>query len=102
MKSDDRVRLFNAMTEYDRKQSGRKGYNPHALGHYARGLQKVSQRVSIGQPLRDAIITEFVGRLCDTLLRAVGLPKMTDDEAKWGLAVKLPELPDDGEDADDE
>lgn len=90
----DAIRLFNAVTAYDIKASGKRGYNPYALGHYAAALSKVQQYVDNGHSLRDAIITCFLGRLCDTLLRAVKLPVMTQDEAKYGLAIKLPELDD--------
>lgn len=87
-----KIALFNAVTEYDRKQSTKRGYNPHALGHYAAALQNVDRYVDAGHDLRSAIITCFLGRLCDKLLKAVDLPLMTNDEAKRGLAVKLPEL----------
>lgn len=86
--------LLSAITAYDRAQSKRQSYNHYALGHYAKALGNIRQRLALGQELRDAIITEFVGRLCDRLLRAVDLPVMTDQEAR-GLAIKLPDLPDD-------
>lgn len=92
---DIHAKLLCAATEYDRAQSKRKGYNPYALGHYARGLNRIRQRADIGQPLRESILSEFSGRLCDRLLRAVGLDLMTDSEARRGLYPPLPELPDD-------
>lgn len=91
------VNLLNAVTEYDRAQSKKRGYNPYALGHYTRGLGNIRKRVDLGQPLRDAIITEFCGRLCDRLLRSVGLEVMSGREARHGLENKLPALPDDDE-----
>ncbi len=78
----DKVRLFNAVTEFDRKASKRRGYNPHAIGHYARGLNNLAERVENGETLRAAIMREFIGRLCDVLLRAVSLPLMTKEEAR--------------------
>ncbi len=88
------VKLFNAVTEFDRRASKRKGYNPHALGHYAAALQNVKRYVAMGHDLRDAIITCFLGRLCDCCLKSVGLDVMTKDEAKYGLANRLPQLDD--------
>ncbi len=92
---DVHAKLLHAATEYDRKQSTRKGYNRFALGHYCRALQNVRKRVGLGHPLRDSIITEFCGILCDRMLKAASLPIMTDAEARHGLAKRLPELPDD-------
>lgn len=87
------ARLFNCMTEYDRAQARRKlGYNRHALGHYARALGDVQRHCEAGHPLRAAIISCFLGPLCDRMLRSVGLEEMTDAEARHGLAVKLPHL----------
>jgi len=97
MKAEDKVRLFNAVTAYDKAQKKRPGYNPYALGHYAKGLTNIGRHVEAGHSLRDAIITEFNGRLADRLLKAVGLELMTKEEARYGLAKKLPELPDEDE-----
>lgn len=92
---DVHAKLLHAATEYDRKQSTRKGYNRFALGHYCRALQNVRTRAGLGHDLRDSIITEFCGILCDRMLKAASLPIMTDSEAKHGLTRKLPNLPDD-------
>lgn len=95
--SDIHVKLFNAVTGYDRQQSTKKGYNPYALGHYAKALGNVKWYTENGFPLRKAIITCFTGRLCDKLLRAVDLPVMTRDEARFGLVRRLPAVPSDDE-----
>lgn len=86
--------LLTAVTEYDRKQSTKRGFNPYALSHYCHAVRQVETYVVTGHSLRDAVITCFVGRLTDTLLRAVKLPVMTPDEAKHGLTHPLPELDD--------
>lgn len=88
----NRPALLNALTEYDCQQSTKKGYNPYALGQYLQALQNVGRYLEAGFPLRDAIVTCFLGRLCDKLLKAASLPLLTRDEAKYGLAKKLPEL----------
>lgn len=91
---NDHQKLFSAVADYDRKQSTKKGYNPYALAHYAKALQNVDRYVALGHPLRDAIVNCFRERLCDTLLKAVGLPLMSKEEAKYGPSIRLPELPD--------
>jgi hypothetical protein len=86
------VKLFNAVTEYDRKQSTKKFYNPYALAHYSRALAHVRAHVAAGADLRTAILNCFLGRLADVCLKALGLEKMSRDEARFGPAVKLPEI----------
>ncbi len=86
--------LLSALTEYDRKQSKKAGYNRYALGHYLKALQNTEKYVSLGYPLRNALTNCFQGRLCDTLLRAASLPIMSKEEAKYGPSIRLPELPD--------
>lgn len=78
--NDFTAALFNAVTEHDQKQAKKPGYNIWALGHYARGLQLVEKHVDNGADLRDAITNCFVGQLCDKLLKAVKLPKLTQTE----------------------
>ena len=84
--------IAHAVTEYDRKQAGKKGYNIWALGHYMKACQDVRAHVANGVTLRDAIIGCFNGRLCDHVLKSQGLAKMTDAEARHGK--RLPELAD--------
>lgn len=86
------ARLHAAIVDHDRRESKKRGYNPHALGQYCAALQRVDTYVAAGHDLRSAIITCFIGRLCDKLLVAAGLPLMSDDEARFGLANKLPEI----------
>ena len=81
----NRARIVNAFTEYDRKQKGKKGYNPYALGHYCMALDNVAEYMQDGYTLRQAIIKSYLGRLCDSILRALDLPVMTKDEAKYGI-----------------
>lgn len=86
------AKLLNTLTEYDAKESTKKGYNRYALALYCGALIKTIRYADNGCGLRDAIVTCFCGRLCDKLLSAVDLEKMTADECKFGLATKLPEL----------
>lgn len=77
---DPDLSLFNAVTEFDRRASKRKGYNPYALGHYAKALQEVRLDVAAGATLRQALLVNFNGRLLDCLLKSIGEPLFTPDE----------------------
>jgi len=96
MTPEQRATILSAFTDWDRKQSTKPGSNMYALGHYCKALQRVALYAEKGHNLRDAVITCFLGRLCDHILKALKLEKMTKDEAKYGLENKLPylEVPD--------
>lgn len=73
LSAEIRLKLFNALTEYDRKQSTKRGYNPYALGHYAKALQSVEKDMEHGAPsIRIALLVNFNARLLSAMLRAVG------------------------------
>lgn len=82
-----RIRLVSALTQFDARQKGKKGYNPHALGIYFRGLQEVyDPAVESGKSPRHALFEAYNGRLLDALLVAIGEPKFTRDEQReFGL-----------------
>lgn len=80
-------KLLHAVTEYDRKQSTKRGHNMYALSHYLGALnQRVLPMIEQGVPVRQAILKGFCGRLADVCLRAVGEPKSTDAEQRGSLA----------------
>jgi len=83
MQAADRIKLFNTMTEYDKKQSTKKGYNPYALGHYAAALARTAEMVENGAELRESIIRCFLGRLQTALLKAVGAAEATREESRF-------------------
>ena len=91
---DERIslKLVNAVTEYDRQQSKRSHYNFYAICHYLGAVEKVAKHVDNGAELRTAILNCFLGRLCDRVLKSVGLDKMTIEEAKYGAFEKLPDI----------
>jgi hypothetical protein len=87
-----RTRLVAAATTFDRRASGRRGYNPNALGLYLGRIDEVVAEVAAGKPLREAVVHGFNDRLREALLRAVGEPGTTLDEvrrADAGNARKL-------------
>jgi hypothetical protein len=87
--------IINAVTEYDRKQSTKKGYNIYALAHYCLASQRADRYIRQGVDPRDAILNCFLGRLCDHVLKACKLQTMTTTEAKFGPDNRLPELQED-------
>lgn len=90
------AKLLNAVAEFDRAESRKKCHNPYALARYAMGVSRVRLHVATGIELRQAIRGEFCGKLCDKLLKAVGLPVMSKHEALE--YVNLPPLPGDEDD----
>ena len=85
METITRNKIVSALISYDKKQSTRKGYNPYALPQYLAAVDNVESRMAKGYTLREAIIKSYLDRLCDAVLRALGLELMTKDEAKWGI-----------------
>lgn len=76
-----RTKLLHAVTEYDRKQSTKKGYNIYALAHYLMAVDRARDAmVDEGLDLRAALISCFNGRLLDVCLKAVGEPTSTRQE----------------------
>ena len=65
-------KLSHAVTEYDRKQQGKRGYNVYALSHYLGAVNDVEDAVKSGKSLRSALVSNFNGRLLDACLKAVG------------------------------
>lgn len=76
-------KLTHAVTDYDRKQSTRKGYNAYALSHYLGACQEAMTRIEAGIPIRQALCHHFCGLLLDKVLKAVGEPKSTDSEQRY-------------------
>jgi len=76
------TKLVHAVTEFDRAQSRRKGYNPHALAHYLRLASAIALAIENGQAPRDAARTRCSDRLLATILRALGETAPTVEEAR--------------------
>ena len=65
------VTLDQALVRYDRLQSGKRHYNPYALGIYLRRADEVRADYVKGTPLAEALTRGFTDRLRDYLLRNV-------------------------------
>jgi hypothetical protein len=83
MNPETHFKLINALTQYDIKQSTKAGYNRYALPQYYIALGNVEQDMNDnGMTLRQAILTNFVGRLADVCLKSVGEVKATKEELR--------------------
>lgn len=79
-----RMKILNAVTEYDRKQSTKKYYNPYALPQYIGKIDEVIEYVEAGHDLKYAIRKCYLDRLCTAVGKEFGI-KFTNDEIKWGI-----------------
>lgn len=79
-----RVKLLNAVTEYDRKQSTKKCYNRYALAQYIAQIDNVIRLHQEGSALKWSIRKCYLDRLCAAVGKEFGI-KYTNDEIKWGV-----------------
>lgn len=82
---DIRSKLAHAVTEYDRKQSTKRGYNIYALSHYLGRVAEIEADINAGADPAAAIKAAFSGRLLDACLKAIGAPRATDAEQRGGV-----------------
>lgn len=75
-----RAKILNAIVEYDKKESTKKHYNPHALALCCGSLQNGDIYVKEGKTLRQAMVKCFNGRLLDKVLKAIDEPISTKEE----------------------
>ncbi len=71
------ARLAMAVTEYDRKQERRKGFNSYALPQYFAAIDDAEQR---NGSIREGLVYHFSGRILDAVLKAIGESKATLEE----------------------
>jgi hypothetical protein len=62
-------RLDHYLTQWDIKQSAKRGYNPFALGIYLERAERVAMDVANGSTVSDAISVHFCDRIAAMLLR---------------------------------
>jgi hypothetical protein len=80
---DIRFVMIHAVTEYDRKQEAKKvGYNPYALPQYLGAVSRAADAIAAGENPRAAILSCFSGRLATAVLKSVGEPAITREEAR--------------------
>jgi hypothetical protein len=79
-------KLVHAATEYDRKQSSRRGYNRWAFGQYLEAIERVDKSLEFeGVTVRQALVENFCGRLLDVLLKVAEETPSTRKEQMGGL-----------------
>ena len=61
------IRLDSAVTQWDARQSKKRGYHPFALGIYLERVESVVALVRKGMPVPDAIDRNFNDRLASYL-----------------------------------
>ena len=59
--------LDHILTQWDIKQSTKRGYNPHALAIYLRQAERLAKDVAQGTTISDAIDAHFCDRLAAML-----------------------------------
>jgi hypothetical protein len=68
---DLNAKLIAAVTEWDRKQSGKRGYNPYALAQYFAAVEEAMILVGKGISPAVALRSVFNDRLLDYCLKAI-------------------------------
>lgn len=76
------TRMVMAVTDYDRKQMSRRGYNPYALAQYLEAVEAIEKEISSGTTPRQAILNNLLAGLCDVTLRAIGQAARTPEEIR--------------------
>lgn len=78
----DHLKMMHAVTEYDRKQQGKPGYNIYALPQYLGAVQGITEDIEAGTDMRRAVLSHVSGRLATVVLKSLGMPAITPDEAR--------------------
>lgn len=76
------AKIAMALTEYDRKQATKPGYNRYALPLYFQALDRVEDDLASGTEFRAALVAAFTGKLLACVLRAVGEPPPSIEELR--------------------
>lgn len=64
--------LVHAVTEYDRKQEKRKGYNRYALAQYLSAVRRTIEQFEQGQhDIETCVSLNFLDGLCKFLIKSV-------------------------------
>lgn len=79
------TKLVMAATEYDRKQSTKRGYNRYALSQYLARISEVVADIEAGADIRKALVAGFNGPLCAKLLKVAEQSPYTKQDAIGGM-----------------
>jgi hypothetical protein len=71
MRDAIRHKLIHAVTEYDRKQSTRRGYNHYALAHYIAAVDDIANDIAAGEAPLVAIERHTNDRVAEVCRRAI-------------------------------
>lgn len=71
-------KLIGALTEFDRKQAGKCGHNPRALGIYFARAEEVEADIAAGASPAAAIAAGFNGSLLRFLQRKLSLAPLPE------------------------
>jgi hypothetical protein len=66
-----RETLISLVTQYDKKQSTKKFYNPYALAQYLEAVDRVVADFEKGMGLNEALTKNFNDRLLEFLVKKV-------------------------------
>jgi hypothetical protein len=83
-------KLIHAVTQYDRKQSKKAGYNRNALGIYFARVDDICADIGAGASVADAIAAGFDGRLAAHCLRSLECDIPTNKPASSGAWYYTP------------
>ena len=82
-----KARLISAALAYDVRQYNRPGYNRYALPQYVARIHEIcaalpADALPADDSVRKAVLRGFSGRLANALLKGMGQPKATSEEAR--------------------
>jgi hypothetical protein len=75
-------RIASALTQHDREQYTKPGWNPYALGHYMGAVQNIHDSIKGGMSARQAVLTHLTGRVADKALKSISEPRATKEERR--------------------
>lgn len=77
-----REKLTHALTQWDIKQSKKRGYNPYALGQYLIAVDRVTNAMNCGVTIREALLDNFCDRILNLCIKTLNLDPATDAECR--------------------
>ena len=78
----ERDKVSHALIQYDEREAKKSYHNPYAIGHYLAALEKAESAVSSGATWRDALMSNFNGKLLSAVLRSIGEKPASKEETQ--------------------